>query len=136
MKKLTLILILFSFFFVSCDIITNTEDWMMFSYNSSDSVVAVYTSDNKTKDTIFMNDNDHSNSFLLSEKEKENEGIDESTFLVCTNNLIIYKIKNNDTIYMKKEKYNHMDAWSKSSEDDMGIRITRYWLNITDDMFK
>jgi len=37
---------------------------------------------------------------------------------------------------MKKEKYNHIDAWSKSRQDDMGIRITTYVLNITDDMFK
>jgi len=71
--------------------ITNTEDWMTFSYNGSDSVVAVYTSDNKTKDTIFINYNDYSSSygFLLSEKEKENKGIDESTFLAHANNLSI-----------------------------------------------
>jgi len=136
MKKLTLILILSTILLVSCDIITNTEDWMAFSYNCSDSVVAVYTTDNKTKDTIFMYDNDSPYSFLLSEKENEQEGIDESTFLACTNNLIIYRIKNNDTLFMNKAKYNHIEAWSKSTEDDMGIRITCYWLNITDDMFK
>jgi len=136
MKKLTLILILSSFLFVSCDIITNTEDWMMFSYNGSDSIVAVYTTDNKTKDTFFINFNDYSYGLLLSEKENEQEGIDESTFLACTNNLIIYRIKNNDTLFMNKAKYNHIDAWSKSIEDDMGIRIIKHYLNITDEMFK
>ncbi|MDY0015294.1 MAG: hypothetical protein RBS13_03720 [Bacteroidales bacterium] len=136
MKKFKFILILSSILFVSCDIITNTEDWMMFSYNSSDSVVAVYTTDNKTKDTFFINFNDYSYGFLLSEKENEQEGIDESTFLSCTNNLIIYRIKNNDTLFMNKEKFNHIDAWSKSVEDDMGIRIIKHYLNITDEMFK
>lgn len=116
--------------------ITNTTDYMVFINECSDTVVVAFTFNNKTKDTVYMNNKGTFTGFTLSDFEKGNEGIDESTFLAHANNLSIYSIKNNDTTWVNKNKYNQMDTWNKSEQNDMGILITRYELTITDDMFE
>ncbi|MDD3281827.1 MAG: hypothetical protein PHC83_09715 [Bacteroidales bacterium] len=136
MKNFKFIIILSSILFVSCEITTNTTDYMVFINECSDTVVVAFTFDNKVKDTVFMNNKGTFSGFTLSDFKKGDEGIDESTFLAHANNLTIYRIKNNDTLFMNKEKYNNIKAWNKSIQNDMAIKITRYELTITDDMFK
>lgn len=112
--------------------IKQTHDSISFN-NMSDFVV--YAQYSPQKETIKMTNKGSHSGFTLFSYDKDNEGISDAEFLAKTQNLSLFIIQNNDTIYADQSKYNSMDKWQRHVAYDMDIRFNQFWLEITNDFF-
>ncbi len=132
-NKLAVKLFILSFVLISfgCGI-KKTHDCISF-YNTSDFVV--YAQFSPQKEMIKMTNKGSHSGFTLFSYDKDNDGISDAEFLAKTQNLSLFIIQNNDTIYADKSKYNSMDKWQRHVAYDMDIRFNQFWLEITNDFF-
>lgn len=132
-NKLAIKLFILSFVLVSygCGI-KQTHDSITFN-NMSDFVV--YAQYSPQKEAIKMTNKGSHSGFTLFSYDKDNEGISDTEFIAKTQNLSIFIIHNNDTIYANHSKYNSMDKWQRHVGYDMDIRFNYFLLEITNDFF-
>lgn len=118
----------------SCDTTTTTYDVIEF-YNETNNVVYAEFSTNNQK-IIKMSEKGSYSGFTLFVYPNNNNGINDSIFLNKVANLVFFKIKNGDTIYVNPAKYNSITNWTRHVSYDMDKRYNQFTLTLSSDFFE
>lgn len=118
----------------SCDTATTTYDTIEFYNETNDVVYAEFSIDNK--ETIKMSGKGSYSGFTIFVYPNNNNGINDSIFLNRVSNLAIFKIENEDTIYVNPVKYNSITKWTRHISYDMDKRYNQFILTLSSDFFE
>ncbi|MDD3078581.1 MAG: hypothetical protein PHH37_05705 [Paludibacter sp.] len=136
MKKKIIILFIPLLLLFGCDDIVTTEG-IDFINNTDFTVNVSFVYNSGKKDSLILTkDRSYAGFTLFIYDYNKKDEMDSIALLTEVKKLEIYKIVNNDTIYVNPEKYNKYNCWDKYFGTDMRNKWYNYVLHITSDMFE
>lgn len=134
---LFLILSLSLFLLISCDDNIVTIEGVSFMNETDYEVRASFIYDSGMKDSLLMDKKGFYYGFNLFSYDYNKKVIMDSTVLLSQiEKLKIFRITNNDTVYVNPIKYNKFKYWREYITIDMRNRTNYYVLSIKNDMFE
>lgn len=134
---LFLILSLSLFILISCDDNIVTIEGVSFMNETDYEVRASFIYDSGMKDSLLMDKKGFYYGFNFFSYNYNKKVIMDSTVLLSQiEKLKIFRITNNDTVYVNPIKYNKFKYWREYITIDMRDRTNYYVLSIKNDMFE
>lgn len=134
---LFLILSLSLFLLISCDDNIVTIEGVSFMNETDYEVRVSFIYDSGMKDSLLMDKKGFYYGFNLFSYDYNKKVIMDSTVLLSQiKKLKIFRITNNDTVYVNPIKYNKFKYWREYITIDMRDRTNYYVLSIKNDMFE
>lgn len=99
----------------------------------------IYVDFSKTKspiDTVVKILNDNSFRYQIFSFENYSENANNIEVENELSKIVIFKILNNDTLYLPLETYSKVDKFDISVDDDLGFYRKDFYLNISETVFK
>lgn len=122
---------------ISCDDNIVTIEGVSFMNETDYEVRASFIYDSGMKDSLLMDKKSFYYGFNLFSYDYNKKVIMDSTVLLSQiEKLKIFRITNNDTVYVNPIKYNKFKYWREYITIDMRNRTNYYVLSIKNDMFE